>query len=95
MEKFTGDIVAALQKHKKACGISNMRQNYKGTGSRSHRRQIWITFKSETKRSIDIWLEDNQVSFFGVCRQGPERVNYEQKSAEQIALEVAQVLQTL
>ena len=29
MEKFTGDIVAALQKHKKACGVSNMRQNYK------------------------------------------------------------------
>lgn len=94
MEKFTGDIAAALQKHKKACGVSNMRQNYKGTGSRSHRRQIWITFKSE-KRSVDIWLEDNQVSFAGVCRQGPERVLYEKKSAEQIALEVAQVLQLL
>lgn len=93
MEKFTGDIVAALQRHKKACGISNMRQNYKGTGSRSHRRQIYITFKSEKR--VDIWFEDDRVSFSGVCRQGPEMVRYEQKSAEQIALEVAQVLQLL
>lgn len=95
MEKFTADIVAALRTHKKSCGIISMRQGYKGTGCRAHRRQLFITF--ESLHTIDIWLEDRAVSFSGVCQQVKTQVVYlsvtgEHKAPELIAAEVANIL---
>ena len=95
MEKFTADIVVALRTYKKSCGIESMRQGYKGTGCRAHRRQLFITF--ESKRTIDIWFEDRAVSFSGVCQQVKTQVSYlsdggERKTPELIASEVGNIL---
>ena len=94
-EAFTGEVAKAIQKHKKVLGVSNIRQNYKGTGSQVARRQLYVSFK--TNQVIDIWLDENAVKFDGCCRQGLASlaVKYEDKTPTQIAAEVAQVLQTL
>ena len=63
-EKFTDMIAKAFKKHKKVAGITNVRQNYKGTGSKRARRQLYIKF--DNGAVIDIVLSPESVQYMGV-----------------------------
>lgn len=51
---------------KKDVGATKIRQNYKGTGKRKHRRQLYIDFPGG--KSFDLWLDSGFVRFGGVMR---------------------------
>lgn len=72
-ERYTAELSRltcnALKSRAKA---ASTRQNYKGTGSRAYRRQVWVRFHSGAV--IDLWLGDSgaNVTFGGVvCNRAP------------------------
>lgn len=90
-ESFTAALSRAIQKHKKTLGISLVRQSYKGTGSNAARRQLWIRFNND--KAIDIWLEEDHVSFCGVvCQHIKQTVPYGDDDVSVIAESVAFIL---
>ena len=62
----TAEISKALKKVKDIMGISNIRQNYVGTGSSKGNRQLWVRFKNGAV--IDLWLYEG--SNFGRVEYG-------------------------
>ena len=97
-EKLTSTLAKRIGKGLKAdLAAESIRQNYKGTGSKKHRRQLWIRFKSGAV--IDIWLEERLVSFGGVVSNGggspspsPHSVLYKEKTPEQVYAEAMPIL---
>lgn len=72
-ERYTAELSRltcnALKREAKA---ESTRQNYKGTGSRAYRRQVWVRFHSGAV--IDLWFGDSgaNVTFGGVvCNRAP------------------------
>ena len=59
----TKALARELKRLKKDLGASNVRQGYKGTGSKAHKRQIWIR---TSQGVIDLWLEGAVVGMGGV-----------------------------
>lgn len=69
--KAHNDALAALIKKnlkKDLPSVETQRQGYKGTGSKSHRRQIFL--RGRDNRCLDIWLETERVTLGGVVGGG-------------------------
>lgn len=66
---FNTVLAKELQKLKKDAGAESIAQNYRGTGSQVHRRQLWVRFKSGAV--IDLWLEKDSIRFGGVVMNAP------------------------
>lgn len=84
---------------KKDAGAATIRQNYKGTGRKKARRQLWVNFKSGA--TIDIWVDMGFVKLGGVVTRRPEgsetvlsktKIPYGNQTPEQVYAEVAKVL---
>lgn len=63
-EVFGAAMAKRLQGLKKDFGAKHVKQNYRGTGSQSFRRQVWVRFNDGT--GTDIWVEGPVVSIGGV-----------------------------
>lgn len=95
---FNTDLSKQLKILKKNAGASNIRQNYKGTGSRKYRRQLYVRFNSGAV--IDLWLEDDHIGLGGVVKNRasdnaaelPRSVAYNGRQPSEVAQEVAQLL---
>jgi len=90
-------LAKLLQKLKRDAGAKFVVGNYKGTGSKRHRRQIFVRFTNDL--SIDLWLEDDNVSFAGVSQRGVQGPNgfvkeipYGGRTPEEVYKDVAGVL---
>lgn len=95
IDAFNTQLAKLFQRLKKDAGASSIKQNYKGTGSKKFRRQLWINFKSGAV--IDIWLEDRLVNFGSVVKNGggtleKKTVMYQEKTPEQVYAEAMAVL---
>ncbi len=89
-ETFNASLAKKLKSLKKDLGATNIRQGYKGTGSKSHRRQIWVSFPNA---SIDIWLEEFTIKLGGVCGTGSGLVKcHDGRSTDAIYQEVLEKL---
>lgn len=75
--KAHNDALAKLiQKNLKADlpSVTMQRQGYKGTGSKSYKRQIVVRFEGD--RVTDLWLEDGTVRVGGVYAHGGSSVAF-------------------
>ncbi len=62
--EFNTALAKRLQNLKKEGIAENVNQNYKGTGSQAHRRQIFVRFSAFN--SIDVWLNGSHIKIGGV-----------------------------
>lgn len=46
--------------------VTQIRQGYKGTGSKSYARQIWIRIEGHGRGGPDLWLEKGYVRIGGI-----------------------------
>lgn len=63
---FNTDLAAKLRGLKKSIKATTVRQEYRGTGSQSHRRQIWVRAEGLPRGFTDLWLDTKSVSLGGV-----------------------------
>jgi len=91
--EFNSKLARKLQGLKRDLRAIVVSQGYKGTGSRIHRRQIFIRLFNE--RAIDIWLENGHVSFNGVIRQNVGSLSCEGKSVNDVYHEIVERLRPL
>jgi hypothetical protein len=73
-DEFNTALAKMLQGLKKDLGAKNVRQNYKGTGSKKHARQLYVTFTNDVM--IDLWLEAGVVNLGGCIRTNYGRVQH-------------------
>lgn len=76
--EFNSKLAKLLQGLKKEGLALKVRQGYKGTGSKAHKRQIWIDFNANVIKPLpgqdfknyasctDIWLETHNARIGGV-----------------------------
>jgi len=81
--EFNKKLAGLLKRLKRDIGATKIRQGYKGTGGRSHRRQIWID-QPDIDRGIDIWLEDSQIKLGGILYTGAGQIPYGDDSPEDV-----------
>lgn len=79
--KTHNDTLAKLiQKNlkKDVPGVYMTRQGYKGTGSKEHRRQIFIRARTlgGEEKCLDIWLETERVTLGGVVGGGSSSTSF-------------------
>lgn len=89
-----------LKRLKRDAGAESIRQNYKGTGKKKYKRQLWVQFKSGAV--IDLWLEKDRLGLGGVVKRRadpskaphplPKAIKYEGKSPEEVYKEAARLL---
>jgi len=73
--EFNGALAKELGKQlKRELGVEHVRLNYKGTGSRAYRRQLFV--RTANGDGVDLWLEGDGVRIGGVigAPAGVERV---------------------
>lgn len=46
--------------------VDGVRQNYKGTGSKAHRRQLYVKIPTHSRGGPDVWLDSGYVRIGGV-----------------------------
>lgn len=70
VEEFNKALAKKMQDLKKNGIALNIRQGYKGTGSKSASRQIWVTMFEQLFQgcSCDVWLESKSAHIGGVVR---------------------------
>jgi len=62
---FNAAVAKLIGKNlKKDAGASSIQQNYKGTGKKAHRRQLYISIGDAA--SVDVWLDSGYVNIGGV-----------------------------
>lgn len=92
VDAFNTALAKLLQKLKKDLGAEHVKQNYKGTGSQKHRRQIFVRFPWG---SIDLWLNNTKADLGGVIsplgRPTPA-VPYENRRPEQVYADIVRHL---
>lgn len=95
LNEFNTQLSKEMKKLKKDLGANNIRQNYKGTGSQAHRRQLWVHLPNNG--CIDIWIDSGFVQLGGVVanRPGggggypnPRNIPYGDKTPQQVYMEV-------
>lgn len=64
--EFNTALAKRMQSLKTDMGAAYVRQGYRGTGSHSHRRQIWVGITPHM--SVDMWLEESCVRLGGITR---------------------------
>ena len=96
IQAYNAALAKLMQRLKRDAGASAIVQNYKGTGSQAHRRQLWVHFTSGAV--IDLWLESGYLGFGGVVMRSPssdaplpKRLAYE-GTPEQMYARVAPML---
>ncbi len=93
---YTTALAKLLQRLKKDAGAKTIAQNYRGTGARAYRRQLWVHFTSGAV--IDLWLEASGLKFGGVVKNGvggaplPAGVAYDGRSPAEVYAEAARLL---
>lgn len=65
-DAFNGKLARKFQGLKKALGATAVRQGYRGTGSKRHRRQIWVRMPGLPAGRTDLWLDEASCSLGGV-----------------------------
>jgi hypothetical protein len=87
--QYTGAIARALQTHKKYMNVKSIRQGYKGTGSKSAKRQLWVRFQDGSV--TDIWLMNQSAVYGGVVpiSIAPSGTPYGEQTPEQVAQTIA------
>lgn len=64
-DDYTRELAKLLQNLKKDLGATSVVQGYKGTGSKKHRRQIWIHLQND--HAYDLWLNATFIQIGGVA----------------------------
>lgn len=91
--EFSKALAKEIKRHKKALNVKSIQQNYKGTGSKAHKRQLYIRFNNG--EVIDIFLEGPYVLLGGVIKHGYGRVDARNRPPAAVAKEVAEKLMPL
>lgn len=63
---YNATLAKKLQSIKKDLGAKRVYRGYRGTGSKSHRYQIWVEMSNG--RPVDLWLEADRVTIGGICQ---------------------------
>lgn len=92
--QFNAEMAKQLQNLKKDLGALKVRQGYKGTGGRSHRRQIWVDLPN-AERGIDLWLEEETIGLGGVCFTNYGKVRVGGRSVPEVYAEIVEKLRPL
>lgn len=92
--EFNSALAKRLQGLKKDLGAFKIRQGYKGTGARSHRRQIWVDLPN-AERGIDLWLEEETIGLGGVCFTNYGKVRVGGRGVEEVYTEIVEKLRPL
>lgn len=93
-DTFNTALAKRLKSLKKDLGASNVRQGYKGTGSKAHRRQMWIDLPN-AERPIDLWLNGAHVELGGVCYTNYGKVVKGERSVDDVYAEIVEKLRPL
>jgi len=64
--EFNTKLARLLQRLKKDIGATSVKQNYRGTGSQKHRRQIWVRCVGLYRGFTDLWLNSDNLEYAGV-----------------------------
>lgn len=99
---FNTEMAKVLKRLKKDAGAKSIRQNYRGTGSQKHVRQLWCRFANGCV--IDIWIQTSSIKLGGVVLSRPPsvegggfpngRIAYEGREPEAIYGDVLAALRT-
>lgn len=96
---FNASLLKILPKLKREAPVANMRQGYKGTGSKAGIFQVFVRF--EGGASVDLWLKNDRVEIKSLYTETGETwpnrltatsVDYEGRSPEQVFAALAQIL---
>lgn len=87
---FNNQILKNLRRLKRDLEVQTLRQGYKGTGSQAYRTQVWMRFSNG--KSIDLFLNKDNVRVGGVMNSGLSTVNYGDKTPEQVYEEIRNIL---
>lgn len=88
---YNTTLAKLFQRLKKDAGATSIAQNYRGTGTQSYRRQLWVHFKSGAV--IDLWLNAIDLGLGGVVKNRPpgaapgelpRSIAYDDKTPEQV-----------
>jgi hypothetical protein len=74
-------------KRDKSTGVTGVRQGYKGTGSKAHKRQVWAKVPSHERGGPDIWLDSGFVKVGGIIdipKTIPSTMKYGDESPEAV-----------
>ena len=66
---YNTTLAKLFQRLKKDAGATSVAQNYRGTGTQSYRRQLWVHFQSGAV--IDLWLNARDLGLGGVVKNRP------------------------
>lgn len=87
-DAFNAKLAKLMGRLKKEIGALNIQQNYKGTGSKKHRRQLYVRLPFHPRGGPDVWLDSGYVQIGGVIdvpkSLGPMRKKYENEEPEAI-----------
>lgn len=64
--EFNTKLARKLRGLKKSLGATGIRQAYRGTGSRKHRRQLWVRMPGLAQGFTDLWLDATRLRLGGV-----------------------------
>lgn len=73
-EPYNTELAKLLQGLKRDANAETIRQNYRGTGSQSYRRQLWTRFKGGAV--MDLWLNAGRLEFGGVVGATGKSIAY-------------------
>ena len=90
---FNTALAKLIPRLKKDLGAVTIRQGYKGTGAKSHRRQIFVRFAND--QSIDIWLDAHVVRLGGVMYSGFGHISNVDKTPTEVYAELVTKLRPI
>lgn len=93
INEYNTTLAKLLQGLKKDLGATTIRQGYKGTGSKSFKRQIFVRFAND--KHIDLWLESNRVECGGVIRTRFGNVPHNNRTPTEVYKDIVEVLRPL
>lgn len=64
--EYNAKLARRMRRLKKEAGATTVRQEYRGTGSQAHRRQMWVRMPGLPRGFTDVWLDDAAASLGGV-----------------------------
>lgn len=86
-DAYNSKLAKLLNRLKKDVGAESVRQNYKGTGKQSHRRQLYVRLPFHERGGPDVWLDSGFVQVGGVIpvpKSIPSKHDYGDSSPEQV-----------
>lgn len=83
MDTFNATLAKLLQRLKQKGIATKVRQSYRGTGSKKHRRQIWIDIPHHP-HGPDLWLEDDRIKFGGIVSCSVPTILYGENTPEEV-----------